>query len=120
MEPIYEQTWRVHIATGTVLEEDLYGEYRMIGVEVTQQVGLIHYKYRLLFFPIKEKYPVLAVNLERSLFTRELGGAYFLGLHDASGHANFGFALDGRENISYDEFRDEAWKLAEERLDLTD
>lgn len=119
MNPIYENSWRVHLATGIVLEEDLYGDYRLIGVEITQQGSVVEYKYRLLFFPLKEKVPILAINLEKNAFAEQLGGgAYFLGIHDSSTHHNMGYALDGRADINYDDFRDVAWPLAAQRLKL--
>jgi hypothetical protein len=119
MQPIFEPSWRVHLATGLVVEEDLYGDYRVIGVEITRQMTAVEYKYRLLFFPIKEKFPVLAINLEKNAFADSFGGgAYFLGVHDASAHYNMGFALDGSADIDYDEFRAEAWRLAKDRLNL--
>jgi hypothetical protein len=121
MQAIYEHSWRLHIKTGTILEEDLYGDYRLIGVEITQQVTRVEYKYRLFFYPMKERYPVLAINLEKNAFVDKFGGgSYFLGIHDASAHYNMGIALEGKADIDYDEFRDAAWPLAAARLKLED
>lgn len=119
MQPIYEPSWRVHLATGLIVEEDLYGDYRVIGVEITRQMTAVEYKYRLFFFPIKEKFPVLAINLEKNAFADSFGGGmYFLGIHDSTAHYNMGYALEGRADIDYDEFREAVWHLAKERLKL--
>jgi hypothetical protein len=121
MQPIYENSWRLHVAMGTILEEDLYGEFRVIGIEIAQQVTRVEYKYRLLIFPIRGNYPVLSINLEKNAFAEKFGGgAYFLGVHDASAHYNMGIALEGKGDIDYDEFRDAAWPLATTRLNLED
>jgi hypothetical protein len=118
-QEIVEHTWRNHLATGEILEDDLYGGYRMVGVEIIRQISMVQYKYRLLFFTIGGQVPILSVNLEQNTLFKEIGGgAYFLGVHSGTTHYNLGIAFDGRSEITYDEFRKVAWDIASLRIDL--
>ncbi|MBE3588749.1 MAG: hypothetical protein IMW93_09410 [Thermoanaerobacteraceae bacterium] len=104
---ICDSLWRFYWKTGEVIEEVvLSGDHKGVFMRTVEQAeGIIGYIYRLFCFPAGQSEPVLAVNLETSLF-----GTCCLGAHDGCCHYNFGMAEAG---MSYEEFRQRALDIAQ-------
>ena len=82
---IIDRSWRHHLEQGEILERWQMGGYRVVMLRVTEQISVIYYHLRVLFFA-EGPVPVFSANLESSLFH----DARPLGVHTVDAHFNHG------------------------------
>jgi len=110
---IRDPVWRQSLEYGELVEKFEIGNYEMFLMNISCFVGLIYYQYRMFFFSLDAREPVLALNLEISDTRRE---RCFLGAHTSEGHINYGPA---DPDMTIEEFRSWALRIAEKHLKWT-
>lgn len=106
---ISDPRWEESYIKGKIIEEGVFGDYRMVLMKIDEPIGVFYYPYRMFFFKNSEYTPILILSLEIG----RIYGTCALGAHDETMHRNFG---DADENMSVEEFREWALTIARKEL----
>ena len=99
---IADPRWEESFIKGKVIEEGLFGDYKVVFMTISEPIGVFEYPYRMFFFDQHKPTPTLILSLE---FGRVFGTCA-LGAHNESGHMNFG---DAEKSMRLEDFK--AWAL---------
>jgi len=103
-----DRMWEQSLREATVIEELHFPDHLRVLVTSDKPVGHFIYPFRMFFFRINQKEPILALNLEFSG-----GERCFLGVHDSEAHYNYGKTVP---NMSVEDFKDWALRTVSQYL----